>query len=111
LKTSDSIASIYQEGETMDLNQTLQDNHQFLIFSLALMTLSKSAQLLLENGADPAAISAINRGISLISKQLDEAAKLMETELEAGRNLKALCEKLGIASAHEVNKENSPPEE
>ncbi len=95
----------------MDLHQTLQDNRQFLIFSLALMTLSKSAQLLLENGADPVAISAINRGISLISKQLDEAAKLVETELEASRNLKALCEKMGIASANEANQENNHPEE
>lgn len=95
----------------MELDQTLQDNQRFFIFSLALMTLSKSAQLLLESGADPVAISAINRGISLISKQLEEAAKRIEVELEAGRSLQALREKLGIASANEDSKKDNPTDD
>ncbi len=82
----------------MDFNQTLQDNNRFLIFSLALMTLSKSAQLLLHHGADPNAVALINRGIELISKQLDEAAGKIETELEAARELEEVCKRLGIPS-------------
>ncbi len=80
----------------MNIDETFQDKRLFLVFSLAVLTLSKSARLLLERGADPLAISHLNRGIELISIQLGEAARRMENEIEAGRELNLLLDTLGI---------------
>ena len=81
----------------MTLDQTLNDPGEFQIFSLALTTLSKSARLLLLGGADPQAIAHLNRGIQLISKQLNEAAERLETDLQATRDVDDLFKTLGIA--------------
>jgi len=93
----------------MNFDQTMKDNRLFLLFSLSLLMLSKSSRLLLEGGADPRAISHINQGIELISKQLDEAAIKLEVELNAQRDLDDICRKLGIrradASSGPTNKE------
>lgn len=91
----------------MSFDQTLNDSREFTIFSLALMTLSKSARVLLQCGADPAAILHINRAIQLISKQLDDAAARLETDLQATREIEELCKTLGIARPEE---EEQPPD-
>lgn len=92
----------------MNLDQTLKDNRLFILFSVSLLMLSKSSRLLLEGGADPQAILHINRGIELISKQLDEAAVKLETELSAHRDVDELCRKLGIPRASDPSNHDKP---
>jgi hypothetical protein len=82
--------------DSLNFDDTIKDQRLFLIFSLALISLSKSAHLLLERGADPSAITHINRGIEMISGQLSEAAGRLETELHANREIDEICQKLGI---------------
>jgi hypothetical protein len=91
----------------MDLDGTLQDNHRFLAFSLALMSLSKCARLLLDSGADPSAVMHISRGIDMISRQLEEAAKRLEADVEASREIILLCRNLGIPLAGDPPKPDS----
>ncbi|RJP79998.1 MAG: hypothetical protein C4524_04240, partial [Candidatus Zixiibacteriota bacterium] len=83
----------------MDLDETLQDSRRFLVFSLALMSLSKCARLLLDGGADPDAVLHVSRGIDLISQQLETAARRLETDAEAAHEIGALCRHLGIPRA------------
>jgi hypothetical protein len=80
----------------MTFDQTMNDNREFRIFSLALLTLTKSAQVLLQGGADPVAINHINRGLEMIARQLNQAAERLETDLQAGRDIDDLCKNLGV---------------
>jgi len=80
----------------MSLEQTLKDNNHFQVFSLALMMVAKSSRLLLEGGANPEAISHINKAVEMISKQLDRAAVRLETELYAVKNVNDLFKKMNI---------------
>ena len=80
----------------MNLEQTLQDNNNFQIFTLALMMVAKSSRLLLEGGANPEAIKHINKAVELISKQLDSAAVHLEAEVHAVKNVDDLFRKMNI---------------
>ena len=97
-------------GITMELDDTLKDDHLFLIFSVALMVVAKSNQLLMLGGADPEAIRYINKAIELISRQLNETAMRMETEHQAMKDLDELCKKLGIQRADERQEGNDADE-
>ncbi len=80
----------------MSLDATLRDNQSFFIFSTALMLVTKSNRLLMQGGACPEAIKHITTGVELISKQLDDAAVRLETEMHAIKEADNLLEELGI---------------
>ena len=78
------------------LEETLKDKNLFFLFSAALMMVTKSCRILAHSGADSVAIGHINKAVELISKQLDETAIHLETELQAMKETNGLLEKLGI---------------
>ena len=80
----------------MTLEQTLKDSRLFILFSTALMMMTKSNRVLKLGGATPEAIAHITTGIELISRQLDEAAVKLETEMHAVKEAEELLNKLGV---------------
>ncbi|MBU1131520.1 hypothetical protein KJ840_05310 [Patescibacteria group bacterium] len=85
----------------MDFDETLGDQRLFLIFSMALLMVFKSTQILKDGGANPQAIELICEGIELISLQLDEAAERLEKEKKAQKWLEKFKKDLHIPPAIE----------
>lgn len=80
----------------MNLEETLKDKNLFFLFSAALMMVIKSSRVLADRGASREAIDLINKAVKLISRQLDEAAVQLETELQAMKETDGLLTQLGI---------------
>jgi len=91
----------------MTLNDTLKDQRLFSIFSTALMITANSNRILKEGGADPEAVTLINKAIELIAKQLDDAAFLLAIELQAVKSVDALFQEMGIP--HGESAPSNPP--
>ena len=89
----------------MSLEETLKDKNLFMLFSAALMMVTKSSRVLADSGANREAIDLLNKAVLLISRQLDEAAMKLETELQAIKQTDGLLTRLGIP------KSSPPPED
>jgi len=84
--------------------ETMENSRVFLTYSLAMMMLGKSAQILAERGADPQAMNIITHGIELLANQLRDYADSNDLEDIAEQELENICSMFNIKRASDVSR-------